>query len=71
MKYLNFADVMMSIAVGLAVGAFVYVCLDSLDMPDVWYSYSTGDCVQVLNHNPEDKYTCENLPRKFNHVWVK
>ena len=53
------------------LGGVVYLWLEALSMPDVWFSYSTDECVNVINYNQEDKYSCENLPTKFNHVWVK
>jgi hypothetical protein len=54
----------------LAAG-FVYLWLEALSMPDVWFSYSTDECVKVINYDKEDQFSCENLPTKFNHVWVK
>ena len=58
---------------GFAVlaGAFVYLWLEALSMPDVWFSYSTDECVKVINYDQNDRFSCENLPTKFNHVWVK
>ena len=58
---------------GFAVlaGGFVYLWLEALSMPDVWFSYSTDECVKVINYDKDDKFSCENLPTKFNHVWVK
>lgn len=47
------------------------VSLDMLMIPDVYVSYSTNVCVEVINHTETDAYTCENLPSKYNHVWVK
>lgn len=40
-------------------------------MPDVHVSHSTGECVKVINYDERFDYTCENLPEKYNHVWVK
>tara|TARA_B110000259_G_scaffold164981_1_gene191465 strand:+ start:2044 stop:2280 length:237 start_codon:yes stop_codon:yes gene_type:complete len=45
--------------------------LDMLSIPDVQFSYSSSECVKVLNYAEGDKYSCENLPSKFNNVWVK
>jgi hypothetical protein len=39
-------------------------------MPDVWFSYSTNECVKVVNYTDEI-FACESLPAKFNHVWVQ
>ena len=48
--------------------------LININIPDVWISYSTNECVQVLNYTENDaieNYTCNNLPSKYNYVWVK
>lgn len=71
MTFLKPSQIIGAVAAGAATALFVYSCLSSLDMPDVWYSYSSGECVKVLNYAEDDNYSCENLPRKFNHVWVK
>jgi|TARA_B110000240_G_scaffold103051_1_gene116642 hypothetical protein len=42
----------------------------TLDRPDVHYTSSTGDCVRVLNYAENDRYSCDNLPSKYNKVWV-
>lgn len=56
----------------LAIGAGVaYAFNFALTLPDVKFSYSTNTCVEVINYTDADKYSCENLPTKFNHVWVK
>jgi len=47
------------------------VSLDMLSIPDVYASYSTQSCVEVVNYVETDTYTCENLPSKYNHIWVK
>ena len=39
--------------------------------PDVHMSYSTGECVEVINYDERFNYTCENLPEKYNHIWVE
>ena len=45
--------------------------LSVINMPDVHMSNSTGECVEVINYHPDDAYTCDNLPERYNHVWVK
>lgn len=40
-------------------------------IPEVQMSHSTGECVKVINYKEKDNYTCENLPSRYNHVWVK
>ena len=49
----------------------VYVVLFQLNIPDVWTSYSTGECVKVINYTEGDTYSCENMPSRYNNVWVK
>tara|TARA_B110000967_G_C18759702_1_gene497142 strand:- start:423 stop:638 length:216 start_codon:yes stop_codon:yes gene_type:complete len=45
--------------------------LNALSIPDVMFSHSTDECVEVFNYVEGENYSCENLPSKFNHVWVK
>jgi len=40
-------------------------------IPDVYVSHSTNECVTVINYTDEDTYSCENMPTKYNKVWVK
>ena len=40
-------------------------------IPDVLVSHSTGECVTVLNYTEEQPYSCENMPSKYNMIWVK
>ena len=47
-----------------------------LDYPTVYFSYKTKQCVDVQDwkDNPigiRPAYSCENLPKKFNHEWVE
>ena len=55
-----------SLIIGLA-----WVMMSTAAMPDVYVSNSTGECVEVINYDEKFDYTCENLPEKYNHVWVK
>ena len=46
------------------------------NMPTVYFSYKTKQCVDVQdwNDNPKDvrpAYSCHNMPKKFNHEWVE
>lgn len=52
----------------LSLGAFMALS-NALDMPDVHFSYDTGECVKVVNYTDEN-FTCDNYPKKFNHYWV-
>ena len=65
-------DYTVSVAiVASLIGGFAFALNTSLGIPDVNFSHSTGDCVEVINYEEGDNYSCENLPSKFNHVWVK
>jgi len=55
-----------SLIIGLA-----WAMTSAAQMPDVYVSHSTGECVKVINYDERFDYTCENLPEKYNHVWVK
>ena len=61
---------------GLAVGAVTVAVADyALTLPDVMVSYTTNECVSVVNYDGAffsgGDYSCENLPSRYNHVWVK
>lgn len=64
-------ELVTTILVAVAVCSFAYLFINSMTLPDVWKSYSTGECVKVINYVDDDNYSCENMPSKFNHVWVK
>ena len=51
--------------------AIFFALTTSLDIPDVLISHSTNECVSVINYTDEDIYSCENMPTKYNKVWVK
>lgn len=58
------------------VGAIILVTalggVDSvLDLPDVHFSVTTEQCVKVLNYAEGDMYSCDNMPERYNHVWVQ
>ena len=63
--------------VGVAlVAVTTFVGMDyALSIPDVMFSYQTRECVTVANYEGvffgKNVYSCETLPSKFNHVWVK
>tara|TARA_B100000929_G_scaffold290599_1_gene284956 strand:+ start:91703 stop:91906 length:204 start_codon:yes stop_codon:yes gene_type:complete len=39
--------------------------------PTVKISHSSGECVEVINYTKETRFSCDNLPEKYDHVWVK
>jgi|TARA_B110000503_G_scaffold7477_1_gene10213 hypothetical protein len=51
--------------------AIFFALTTSLDIPDVLISHSTNECVSVINYTDEDIYSCENMPTKYNKIWVK
>tara|TARA_R110001606_G_scaffold90835_3_gene203030 strand:+ start:2951 stop:3151 length:201 start_codon:yes stop_codon:yes gene_type:complete len=58
----------------LIVGTAVFgmnVIETALSLPDVQFSMMTEQCVRVLNYVDGENYTCDNLPTKFNYIWVK
>lgn len=64
-NYIAGAAVMTALLTGTVVA------LDTvLAMPDVHVSYSTDECVKVVNYT-DTNYSCENMPKRFNHVWVE
>lgn len=48
----------------------VWALQTASSLPDVYFSYATNDCVKVVNYT-DTEYSCENLPRRFYHVWVE
>jgi hypothetical protein len=62
--------VSVAIVAGMVVG-LGYAIASASAMPDVHFSYASGECVKVINYKENVVYTCENYPEKFHHVWVK
>lgn len=54
-----------------AITAFmVYAFLEFTGTPDVIFSYSTKQCVKVINADGTDG-DCNNLPERYTHIWGK
>lgn len=52
---------------GMVVGfVFGYMTLQAFDVPVVYKSHSTGQCVQVFGAG-----SCDDLPKRYDLVWVK
>ena len=49
----------------------MFALRNALDIPDVMISNATGECVKVINYKEGDKYSCTDMPSKYNVVWVK
>ena len=65
-----------SIAGAVAVVGGLFLFLDvAMMIPDVVVSYSTNECVEVVNYGSvifgETDYSCENMPSRYNQVWAK
>jgi len=56
---------------GVIFGMAVNAVENVLDMPDVYWSNTTNECVGVVNYANGDDYSCNDLPSKYNKVWVK
>ena len=60
----------------LVVFVVAFLMMDyAFSIPNVLESYSTGECVEVENYPGivfnQEMYSCENMPSKFYHVYVK
>ena len=64
------SKILWSCVVLILIGAVMMAMDHFLDMPDVKVSYSTGECIEVINYG-DIEYTCETLPRRYNHIYVK
>ena len=57
-------------------GAVVFVGIDYImSIPTVKMSYSINACIEVENYPSvlfgTSEFNCENMPTKFNNVWVQ
>tara|TARA_E500000178_G_C17029047_1_gene759555 strand:- start:2904 stop:3143 length:240 start_codon:yes stop_codon:yes gene_type:complete len=68
-SWTEYVSVALFIAI-LSVG-FFYAVSVTANMPDVHVSHSTNECVEVINYTEEKLFSCENMPTKYNKVWVK
>ena len=69
-------DIIKAVMFGAVIGSLAFVGLDyAMGVPTVKMSYSTNTCVEVENYPTilfgTSKFNCENMPSKFNHVWVQ
>lgn len=55
---------------GTMLAGLGYAANSALSAPDVYFSYSTGECVKVVNYT-DTIYACESLPSKYNHIWAQ
>ncbi len=62
-------DFVLGAVAALGVPAvLVWAFLVATDQPDVIFSYSSKQCVRVINPDGSDG-SCDSLPKKFNFVW--
>ena len=64
-------NILASIILGLSLVFLMYSCGSTLMIPVVHYSFTTDQCVSVVNSNIHDKYDCTNLPAKHYASWVR
>ena len=62
--------------VGVALFSGTVVAMDyAFSMPEVYKSYSTRECVKVETYPGllfgQEQFSCENLPSRYDLVWVK
>lgn len=69
-------NVIQTIGAGLLVATVMFMGIDyAFSLPEVLVSYSSKECVGVNNYPGiffnHEVFSCENMPSKFDHVWVK
>lgn len=60
----------LSVLVASCTWGLIHAVADVLDAPDVHISYTTGECVRIIDENGERKCP-EQLPAKYHRVWVE
>ena len=64
-------DLCLTVLMVIAVFATtVWMVLEATSTPDVIFSYSTKQCIKVVNADGTAG-DCNKLPKKFNHIWGK
>lgn len=65
------SDIFLTLFALLATPAvLIWAFIQATDMPDVIFSYSTKQCVKVINADGSEG-SCDKLPNKYNHIWGK
>jgi len=64
------------LAIGGVIGAVLFTFVDyAFSIPDVKMSYASNTCVEVINYPSTlfgtSNFSCEDMPTKFNHIWVQ
>lgn len=52
------------------IGVCGYMMVQAVNISDVVYSYSTKQCVQVINSDATSG-SCNKIPLKYNKVWTR
>ena len=65
-KYLTSDNIFFAVIVFFGMLGILYLAAST---PTVYESYATGECVKV--EDPTNRYSCENLPPKYNQRWVQ
>lgn len=63
------ATLIYAVLVTLVAALMVHACASALEVPDVHISYSTGECVKIIDEQGERECP-EELPAKYHRVWV-
>ena len=59
------------VMVSILILGYVSALTGIWSAPQVHVSNSNDECVMVINYRESDKWSCENLPELYTHVWVK
>ena len=53
------------------VAVAIKITTDLTNIPDVYVSNLTQECIKVLNYVEHENYTCYDMPSRYNQVWVQ
>ena len=59
----------MMFCAAMIAGTIIFIGEKFLSMPVVHWSYTQDKCVKVISL--DDNYTCDNLPEKYERLWVQ
>lgn len=67
--------VAMFVAVAMLTLLVLHQFIVLLDRPEVHVSYSTGQCVEVVDHKAkhegkQSEWSCDKLPETYERIWV-
>lgn len=61
-------SILVALLVAILFILLLVVIVSRTDQPDVYISWSSKECVKVKHSKVHD---CDNLPKKYNTVWVQ